>query len=330
MNRFFYIFFLCFILASCDNSEMGIKDPELEPKLVDVSFEANIDKNTKMWYGPDATNSKFYPKWNIGDQVTIVVDLDVDIIDTLTVTSITEKTIMEGSIPELTTPANLHAIYPYKKDAYSHNGGKFAINASSQVINTKTANDNSHLPTDNAMSNSILIATASDVINTVDDGISVKNLYFRQAMSFLRFTLKATEEMHTIKRIALKDTESNFITEAEIWLDADTVKYNYPKYSTEVSATIEGQDLNDATIINFALLPTTLRTPVLEIQTTDKNNNNYIFTKQLAKDLNFKRNTFNYFGKELDLLDTDFEKEISKPINLESISPNTTPPAGNY
>ncbi len=329
MNRLIYAFFLLALLGACTNREMGIVDPENQHEIASVSFNVNLDKTTRMWYGQDGTNkNKFIPTWNTGDQITLVANSDADIIAPFEITSVAERVIMEGKIHTWSNSANLYAIYPHREDAYSHAGGKFKHDVSTQVINTMIPNDDSHLTTCNSMQNSILLAMATDVTHDKDNGISVDNFYFRQAMSFLRFTLAESDLEHEIRSISLKDDSVTFVTKAKIWQEGNEIKYKNLAYAKEVSATVEGQDLKGKSIINFAVFPTKLDNPILEIQTIGKDNKSYVFTKKLPSGLTFERNIFNFYGSELVLGNDDFEVIVNDAIDVES-SGNIITPAGN-
>ncbi len=330
MGRIFSLVSLSVLLfSSCMKDEMDIIQPQVDSELVDISFQVATDKNNRMWYGPDESNKNFYPTWNTGDKVTVVADLSQDIIAPFKMQNDGYNTSLGGQINTWNKEANLYAIYPYREDSYSHDGGKFTVDMSQQTINAQMPDASSHLTTGNSMKNSVLLAMAPGVINTINEDITAENLYFRQAMSFLRFTIKENEEKYEVKRVTLKDDEANFVTKAQIWLEGDGIGYNNLKYSNEVSALIEAQDASGKSIINFAVFPTTLKNPILEIQAIDKDNNSYIFTRKLPANLAFERNIFNFFSSEIDLDSEAFTSEDVTIVDLNKIGYFTEAPAGN-
>ncbi len=328
MNRIFFLITISLLFISCSKEEIGIPVPEFIPKLINVSFHADLNDEPWLSYHPDEKNEKFYPKWNTGDLVTVVADLDKDIIAPFTVESHGTSASMRGDITTWGDKADLNAIYPHREDAYGHKEGKFTVNISSQYINAKVPSESSHSTTDNAMNNAILLAKAPDV--TIDEytGIVIDKLFFRQAMSFIRFTLKKSD--HTIVKITLKDKEAKLVTEAQISSTDTDIIYENKKYANEVYGVVEGQDLEKETTINFALFPTTLTDPTLVIETKDKNSNSYTFTRLLPLGLELKRNMFNYFSDTLDLDSDDFTLEKkSEAMDLDSFGHNGKAPEGN-
>ncbi len=327
MNKTLYIFsLLLFLCASCNKAEMALDAPEFIPELVNVSFRADLDGKTKISYHPDANNKKFYPIWNTGDLVSVVTDLDKDLISPFTVKSDGSNASIHGKINRWRGKTNVYAIYPHKECAYDHEGGVFTVNISSQTIDGKVPNKDSHNTTDNAMKNAFLLAKAKDVTIEEDGNTDIDNLHFRQAMSFLRFTL--VHEGHELRRITLRSEKSDFYEQAKISYDDNGIDYDYDKspttnelYSDNITA-----DPSGTSIINFALFPTTLNGFELEIQTIC-DNKTYIFTKTVANTVDFKRNEFSYFSDDLNVNSLDCE--VVGALDLGDITDTTEPPAGN-
>ncbi len=323
MDRFFYAFLFALLFASCDKEDITIKDPELGSELVDVTFNVFTDKTKIMYDGPTEDN-KFYPMWNTGDCITVVHTANNNIAD-FVIDSKGSSATMSGEIKEWDGSASVYAIYPYRSDAYSHNkNGHFIVNMASQTINASTKKD--HTSTTSSMKNSVLVAKLDNVSFSGGTLSNTNDMFFRQAMSFLRFTLKGTDEEHKITKITLKDSETSIITEATIDPSDDEIDPKTIARSSEVYGIIEEQNVKGEAIINFALFPTTLTSPTLEITTTDKDGNYYKFTKTLPAGLKFIRNEFRFYSDPLDL-EKDFTVEKYEIIDLDNLP--STRPSGN-
>ncbi len=309
---------------------MNLDVPEFIPQLVDVSFRADVDGNKRIYYNPDENNKKFYPTWNTGDLVSVVTDLDKDLIAPFTVTSDGTSASIHGQINRWRGKTNIYAIYPHKECAYDHNGGIFTVNISSQSIDGKVPNKDSYNKTDNAMKNAILLAKAKNVTIDTEGNIDVDNLHFRQAMSFLRFTL--VHKGHELRRITLRSKNSDFYKQAKISYVDNGVKYIYDENSktNEVYSDNIIADPSEKSIINFALFPTTVDGFELEIQTFGTDEKAHVFTKEINGNLTFKRNEFNYFSNALDLNSADdFPIYKDAYFNLKDLTWDGDIPPGN-
>ncbi len=333
MRRFYYILLLLLMFVSCSKEDFSENLTEYESEPIEVSFQVGSNSNnSKVWYDKNEeqpANTLFDAKWNIGDSVTIIVNnKNHSQQSAFYVTEAGNRNIISGIIQKWGNPCNLYSIYPHRDDIYSREGNKFKYNISTQVINAKISDEHSHESTANSMKNSILLAEAKEV--TWKNNLpNIERLYYRQVMSFLRFTLKETTKKHEIVRITLKDVDKSFVTEAQFWLKGDQVEYNKLSTSNQVSAIIEAQDKTGKAMVNFALFPTELTNATIEIETIDKSNNTYIFHKPLGKML-FERNTFNYYSDELGLISEDFENtSVEESIELESFKHGGNVPSGD-
>ena len=329
MVGLFYAFILL-MFVSCSGEEVGGIESEFGSELVRVSLEIGAANDSKVWYDTNAVDTtKFDASWNTGDSLTVIAGHDKHIIAPFTVTSDGVRSIIEGELNDWTDGKELHALYPYKEGAYSYNSGHFTHDVSMQVINAEVSGGYSYMSTSNSMKNALLLAKELDVTNKKDEGLSVDRLTFRQVMSFLRFTLKATAQKHKIISVKLKDEKESLFTKSEIWIEGDGVSYKKNKPVKEVTAGVESQDIEGKCIINFALFRTTLEKPVLEIETIDKDGFSYIFTKKLPEPLVFDRNKFNYFGAELDLENGDDFTKVNNVYDLSDFKWGGKVPAGN-
>ncbi len=286
MNRLFYFFFLMILFASCVATELDGIEPGPNVDMVDVSFEVlSGESKARLYYEQNAT--QFFPKWNTGDLVTVVTQ-NRRAGAPFMMTNNGEETFLGGKIQYWNDTTTLYAIYPHRDDYYEFDGRSFLYKAEGQVVNVEGSNDNSYESNSNALDNVILMASTAGV--GFDDGgvLSTGSMSFKQAMSFLRFTLVAPGELHKLKRVTLRDTENTFVTEAKIRMDKDgEIHYDYLKYSDKLTATIKSQDESNRATVNFALLPTTTKNPVLEIEAIDENGVEYIFTRSLLSNLVF-------------------------------------------
>ncbi len=299
MNRLFYFFLLMIVFASCTERELDGIEPAPEVDMVDVSFEISSgEPKGRMWYEQNE-NKKFDPKWNTGDLVSIVTMNRVAGAP-FTVESDGERAKIDGRIQYWSGETTMYAVYPHRDDYYGFDGRSFIYKADGQVINVENANETSHESNSNAMSNAIMMSKSDGTGFNESRQLNVGHMHFKQVMSFLRFTLAANGELHELKRVTLKDTDNTFVTEAKIRMDeSGEIHYDNLKYSNQLTATVEAQDETNRAIVNFALLPTTLKNAIIEIEAVDENGVEYIFTKNLPSNLAFTRNNFNFFGKEL-------------------------------
>ncbi len=325
MNRFFYAFLFALLFASCDKEDITIKEPELGSELVDVTFNVVKDK-TRIWYGdPVGNDYKFYPTWNSGDSVAVIDGSNR--VNKFTATNDNGKTTLSGKVKTWEEGKTIYTIYPHRSDAYSFNNGVFTVNMSSQTINTAMPTTDSHKSNTNSMNNSVLLANLYNVGFT-NNKLTIDDIYYRQAMSFLRFKLKRTDNEHKITKVTLKDPGKELITQAKVKLDGEEIKYDKKIKANEVYGIVEKQDVTGEAIINFALFPTTLTSPTLEITTTDKYGNYYKFTKDLPANLKFIRNEFRFYSDPLDL-ENDFTVEKSEILDLDNL-PSTLPGGNNF
>ena len=331
MNRFFYFFLLVMIFASCSEAEFGGNGPEQPQELVEVSLEVGVgDQKARAWYNQNE-DKLFDNNWNTGDLVLFIpqVGRAGDVYNPFVVTSGGKRATIQGKVRAWSEAQTLYSIYPFRANGYEYNGENFVHDVSTQVVNVKLPDDSSHKNTDNSMKNSLLIARADDVvINGLTQNVDY--LFFKQAMSFLRFTLGRTAKEHKLERVTIKDVENTLVTKSKVWInEKGEVVYEYLNYSNEVTATVEAQDIEGQSVVNFAVFPTTLKNAVLEIETVDKDGAKYVFTKKLPANLTFKRNIFNYFGKELDLSMPDHFDE-GNVYELSSFTWHSKIPDGNY
>ncbi len=328
MNRLFYFFVLVIMFVSCAENEMGGYQPQIQPETVDVSFEVGSgEPKSRIWYDQNE-NNQFEVNWNTGDLVTIVTQSQKAGAP-FTIASNGATTSLDGQIQYWNDTTTMYAIYPHRDDYYDFDGRSFLYKAEGQVINVKNVDEDSHETDCNALSNAILMSTASGLAFNESRQLNLDYMHFKQAMSFLRFTLKASDKLHTLKRITLKDTDNTFVTEAKIGMDENgEIRYQNLKYSNQLTATFEAQDESDKAIVNFAVLPTTTKNATLEIEAVDENGVEYIFTKKLPANLEFKRNIFNFFGKE-QYLGTESGFESEGIYDLSSFTWHSEIPKGN-
>ncbi len=321
MSRFCYSFIFALLFASCNKEEMTIEVPETGSDLVHVTFNVATDKSKISYDGPNGANSLFYPTWHTGDPVTVLADLATDIKAPFSITNDGSTTTLSGDISTWNEETDVYAIYPHRDDTYNFKNGKFTVNMSAQTINgvQPSAGAASSMP------NAVLLAKLENVTNTKDNNLSSDDMFFRQAMSFLRFTL--VHEGHKLRRITLKSS-TGFYEQAKISLTDDGIAYDYTgvEKAEEVYSDNITSDPSGTSLINFALFPTELDDLTIEIQTIS-NNESYIYTKTIANPPLFERNKFTFFNSPLSL--ESFEEEVVGAIDLGSINENTPVPAGN-
>ncbi len=328
MNRLFYFFLLLVVLVSCTENELDGIQPAPGAEMVGVSLEVlSGESKTRIYYDQNK-NNQFVPKWNTGDKVAIVTK-NRQAGAPFVMNNNGGKTSLEGQIQYWNDTTTMYAVYPYRDDYYGFDGSSFLYKADGQVINVENSDEDSHESNTNALTNAILISKSAAVGFDQSGDLNVGHIYFKQVMSFLRFTLVSPNKLHKLNRVTLKDVENTFVTEAKIKMDeSGEIRYDNLKYSNQLTATITSQDESNKAIVNFALLPTTIKNAILEIEAVDENGNEYIFTKELPANLAFTRNNFNYFSKDL-YLNSDSGFKAEGVYDLSSFTWHSEIPAGN-
>ncbi len=326
MSKIYCFLMLLLMCLSC-SEELVVDVPDLdeEGEIVTVSFGVRSEqRNTRMWYDQNG-QGKFDVKWNKDDSIAIIgyrkgyvtrkARFDADREGAVSVIS--------GDIVTWYEDRDLLAIYPYRDDLYSHRDGVFTHSAENQLINLRVSSPTSGENTQNSMSNSILLSKAKGARfdNLISQELNVDHLHFKQAMSFLRFTVTDSVCDYKLNKMWLWDTTNSFVTQSKLWLDDNAVmNYEETKSSSIVTATFEKQDIEGQAIINFALFPTTLSNAILCIQAEDGDGKKHFFFKKLPSSLEFKRNIFNYFGTVLNLdRSADFTK-VSNIYHLDAFT----------
>ncbi len=328
MNRLFYFFFLLIVLASCTEKEIDSIEPVTKAEFVSVAFDVKSgEQNSRIYYDQNQYK-QFEPTWNTGDQVAIVTKNRIAGAP-FTIQNDGARTSLGGQIQYWNDTTTMYAIYPHRNDYYGFDGYNFTYKAEGQVINVENSTETSHESNTNALGNAILMSVAGGAGFDEGNDLNIDYMHFKQVMSFLRFNIAAHGELHELKRVTLKDTEDTFVTEAKIRMDEQgEIRYEYLEYSNQLTATIEGQDDTNRAVVNFAMLPTTLKNPIMEIEAIDENGVEYIFTKKLPSNLAFKRNLFNFFSKDLYLSqESGFEGQAV--YDLSSFTWHSEIPAGN-
>ncbi len=305
------------MFASCSEEEMGSNVPEPKPEIVKVSFQAGSgDQKTKIWYEQDDT--KFKANWLVGDKVSILNSgfEKEDAQAPFEAKSEGEAPKIDGELTTWTDKRTLYAVHPHKDDYYGFDGKSFLYSAAEQKIDVnpdKTKNSQ-------AVNNSILLAVAENAGFKVGangkNGLDVDRLWFKQAMSFLKFELGEVPEGYTIKTVTITDKELTLVERANISIShteaGDVIDYTNKKYTNSITASIVGHKAEKNVEILFALIPTELKNAQLVVMAVDGGGNEHKYTKQLPA-LDFKRNEFNFYSKTLEIGTDGFDSEEEVP-----------------
>ncbi len=319
------------VFASCSEEEMGGNAPESKPEIVKVSFQTGSgDQKTKIWYGQEG--SQFKANWLVGDKVSIVNSgfKQSDALDPFEAQSDGEAPRIEGELASWTGERTLYAVHPHKDDYYGFNGSVFTYKSEDQVIDVNSDQGvNSQ-----SVNNELLLAVADKA--TFEDGeggkkvLAVNDLFFKQAMSFLRFEIGGLPSGCTLQSVRITEIGCNLINKSEISIvpdgDKGDIKYNNIKQSGKLIAEIVNHKPGDNAIINLALVPTKLIDPVLTIRAKDEAGKEYKYTKQLPT-LDFIRNRFNYYSTPLMVGTDDFDEE--RVYSIADIVKGDLPADGN-
>ena len=295
---------------SCGD-EMGSNSPETWPDFVKVSFDVGAkDNSSKIWYEENlnySTGTKFDPTWNVGDEFFLVSKGSecADGLKPFVLTNSGERNTIEGELKPWEDPATLFAIYPFHEDYYSFDGTTFLYEAQDQLVNIQATQADSYKSTSNSMSNAVLLAVAKNAgFNTDSDGsqtLNVDYLFFKQAMSFLRFQIDNNDfKGHTLKKIWITDKDETIISKAKISINEDgEIQYDELEKTDRLRANFDNQVLEENSVINVALIQTTLSAAKVTITTEDPDGNYNSYTKDLPEHLKFTRNEFNFYSSPL-------------------------------
>ncbi len=315
----FCLFSASLIFSACDKeaelSAVGSGQEDLTG-LIKVKTRVSVNEDaTKVVYdqGNDESGAtKFFPNWSNGTTMSFMVpirDTDNDqakkntnrkfeVVEADGATANLEGELFSWHDDALSDEENertLFAVYPYNEDLRLEGDDVIVYKSQEQVIDA--------VASQTAMTNGLLVASVSGVTSK-DDEIKVPTLFMRQAMSFLRFTIRGVKKNETIVGVSVRSEEDSFIDEVKIQMLQEAPYFHYDElsYSNTVSAEITNYQGGDL-LVNLAIVPVDLVGKPLTIcvHTEDALGYEYEYTRALSNGINFKRNLFSFFGAPQDL-----------------------------